>query len=448
MAGCATTRPESGVATMKRSERIEVFAHTARTRSESFPTDTGVLGRLRAAGRAAFSAAELPTPKTEAWKYSRIGPLLEQGLLDRAPAGAVAAVVPIPGLAAQSMVILDGVPQPLPAFTPGVSVTSFAALTDAEAVVVEAHLGRLAAAPERPFVALNAALLEDGLVIRVAPGADAALPIELVIAQSDSSTPRGVHPRVLILVGQGARATLIERHLGTAMAFTNSVVEVVLEDGAQLDHLRLALDAGQGRWLNALDVELGRNARYNLWQAQLGAAFRRNEIRIGLAGEGAEVTVAGAGLTRNNDHLDNQLCLEHRVPRGTSKQLFRNIAGETSRGILNGRIHIHRGAQKTDAQLQTKSLLLSSRAEIDVKPELEIYADDVKCAHGATLGQLDANALFYLRSRGLDATAARTLLSFAFLAEVVDGFPVDAVRAALRPALAQAFAEPAEEAIR
>jgi len=431
--------------TMKRSERIEVFARTARTRSENFPADTGVLGRLRAAGRAAFSAAELPNPKTEAWKYSRIGPLLEQGLLDRAPAGAAATARPIPGLDVQSIAILDGIPQPLPAFTPGVSVTSFAALSGTEVAAVETHLGRLAAVSERPFVALNAALLEDGLLIQVAPGVDVALPIELLLAQSDGAAPRGVHPRVLVIVGQGARATLIERHLGAAMAFTNSVVEVVLADGAQLDHLRLALDAGRGRWLSALDVELGRAARYHLWQAQLGAAFRRNEIRIRLAGEGAEVTVSGAGLTRNNAHLDNQLCVEHRVPRGTSTQVFRNIAGETSRGILNGRIHIHRGAQKTDAQLHTKSLLLSSHAEIDVKPELEIYADDVKCAHGATLGQLDANALFYLRSRGLDETAARTLLSFAFLAEVVDGFPVDAVREALRPALAQAFAAPAEE---
>lgn len=431
--------------TMKRSERIEVFARTARTRSENFPADTGVLGRLRAAGRAAFSAAELPNPKTESWKYSRIGPLLEQGLLDRAPDGATPAPAPIPGLDTQPIVILDGVPQTLPAAVPGIAVTAFSALTGAQAAAVETHLGRLAAVSERSFVALNAALLDDGLVIQVAPGVDVALPIELLLAQSDSSTPRGAHPRVLVILGQGARATLIERHVGTAMVFTNSVVEVVLADGAQLDHLRLALDAGRGRWLSALDVELGRAARYHLWQAQQGAAFRRNEIRIRLAGEGAEVTVSGAGLTRNSDHLDNQLCLEHRVPRGTSKQVFRNIAGETSRGILNGRIHIHRGAQKTDAQLHTKSLLLSSRAEIDVKPELEIYADDVKCAHGATLGQLDANALFYLRSRGLDETAARTMLSFAFLAEVVDGFPVEAVRDALRPALAQAFAAPAVE---
>jgi Fe-S cluster assembly protein SufD len=431
--------------TMKRSERIEVFARTARKRSENFPADTGVLGRLRAAGRAAFSAAELPNPKTESWKYSRIGPLLEQGLLDRAPAGAAATAKPIPGLDVQSIAIIDGIPQSLLAAVPGIAVTAFSALTGAQAVAVETHLGRLAAVSERPFVALNAALLEDGLVIQVASGADVALPIELLLAQSDGGAPRGVHPRVLVIVGQGARATLIERHLGAAMAFTNSVVEVVLADGAQLDHLRLALDAGRGRWLSALDVELGRAARYHLWQAQLGAAFRRNEIRIQLAGEGAEVTVSGAGLTRNNAHLDNQLCLEHLVPRGTSTQVFRNIAGETSRGILNGRIHIHRGAQKTDAQLHTKSLLLSRRAEIDVKPELEIYTDDVKCAHGATLGQLDANALFYLRSRGLDETAARTMLSFAFLAEVVDSFPVSAVREALRPALAQAFAAPAEE---
>ena len=444
MGGCVKTmRPEVQAVAMRRGARLEVFARSATDRIAQTCPVPGVLGRLRAAGAASFNAAQLPHAKTESWKYSRIGPLLEQGLLDRAPGAGDFAAAPIPGLEALSLLVLDGVPQKPPARVPGVSVTAFSALNDMQAAAAGKHLGRLAAMDARPFVALNAALLEDGLLIEVAPGAEVALPIELLLAQSAGAAPHGAHPRILMILGRGARATMVERHLGAGMVFTNSVVEIVLEEGAQLDHLRLGLAAGQGRWLGALDVELGRDARYNLWQAQRGAVLRRNEVGIRLAGEGAEVTVGGAGLTRNDEHLDNQFCVEHQTPRGTSRQVFRSIAGEASRGILNGRIHIHRGAQKTDAQLHTKNLLLSDRAEIDVKPELEIYADDVKCAHGATLGQLDANALFYLRSRGVDEDAARAMLSFAFLAEIVDAFPVAAVRDALRPALAEAFAAPA-----
>lgn len=443
MAGSVKTmRPEAKAVATTRGERLELFARSASDRVANARPVPGVLGRLRAAGAASFNAAQLPHAKTESWKYSRIGPLLEQGLLDRAPGAGDFAASSIPGLDALSLRVLDGVPQTLPAAVPGVFVTAFSALNEIQTAAALKHLGRLAAVDARPFVALNAALLEDGLLIEVAPGADVALPIELLLAQSDSAAPHGAHPRVLLILGRGARATLIERHLGTGMVFTNSVVEIVLEAGAQLDHLRLALATGSGRWLGALDVELGRDARYNLWQVQRGAVLRRNEVGIRLAGEGAEVTVGGAGLTRNDEHLDNQFCVAHQTPRGTSRQVFRNIAGEGSRSILNGRIHIHPGAQKTDAQLHTKNLLLSDRAEIDVKPELEIYADDVKCAHGATLGQLDANALFYLRSRGVDEAAARAMLSFAFLAEIVAALPVAAVRDALRPALAESFAAP------
>src|SRR5690606_25656704 len=160
--------------------------------------------------------------------------------------------------------------------------------------------------------------------------------------------PRGAHPRVLVVLEPGARATLVERHLGRSLALTNAVVEIAVAQGARLDHLRLATDAGAGRWLGALEVEVGRDAGYDLSLIDLGAAFRRNEIGIHLAGPGAEAEVRGAGLTRDGRHLDHQMNLEHHSPQARSRQHFRLIAGETSRAVLNGRIHIERGAGRTD----------------------------------------------------------------------------------------------------
>lgn len=435
----------TGTRARLRAQGSEIFREQARRRIAAQTPAAGLLQELRAAGAAAFAASELPTSKTESWKYSRIGPLLEDGLLDRAAPG-TAHIESIPGLDAQRLVILDGVPQPLSGpLAAGLSVTPFSLLSGSRLVAAQAHLGRIATTSGRPFVALNGALVEDGLLIQVAAGARIDRPIELVIAQSVDATARGAHPRVLVVLEEGARATLVERQVGGAPMFTNAVVEIALAAGARLDHLHLATAAGAGRWLGALAVAVGRDAGYDLSLVERGAAFRRNEIDIRLTGPGAEVAVRGAGLTRGAGHLDHQMNLEHAAPRCSSRQQFRLIAGETSRAILNGRIHIHPGACKTDAELQARGLLLTRGAEIDLKPELEIYADDVKCAHGATLGQLDAGALFYLRSRGIDEASARALLSFAFLGEIIEALPLAAVRESIRPALHAAFVASAEE---
>ncbi|MCC5886601.1 MAG: SufD family Fe-S cluster assembly protein, partial [Gammaproteobacteria bacterium] len=230
--------------------------------------------------------------------------------------------------------------------------------------------------------------------------------------------------------------------LGQAQVFTNAVIEVRIGAAAQLAHMRLQLHAGAARSLTAMDVAVARDGRYDLQQALLGSIFRRNEIRIHCTEPGAEVTVGAATLTRDRNHLDTQMCLEHEAPHCTSNQVFRALAGERSKTVLNGRIHIHPDAQKTSAELSSRNLLLSHDAEIDAKPELEIYADDVKCAHGATIGRLDEKSLFYLRSRGVKEDAARLMLSFAFLAGVVDAFPLETVRDAVRPALEAAFMAP------
>ncbi len=430
----------------KLEQRLDDFTRRARERTDALPAAAlPALAALREAGRKTFATTPLPGPKTESWKYSRVGPLLEEGLLDRPQAQAAAPeIAGIAGLDAGRILIIDGSVRELPAALDGVTVTRFSEAGTEAAATLTSALGQLADMSERPFVALNAGLVEDGVLIHVGRDVQAGA-LELVITQSAEAGPHGAHPRVLVVLESGAALTLLERHLGTRSVFTNSVIEVRIGDAARLEHMRLQLDAGAARSLTALDVGVGRNARYDLQQALAGSAFRRNEIRIRCEAPGGEVRVGGATLTRNRSHLDTQMCLEHIAPHCSSDQVFRALAGERSKTVLNGRIHIHPGAQKTAAELSSRNLLLSHDAEIDTKPELEIYADDVKCAHGATVGRLDERALFYLRSRGVAEAQARMLLSFAFLAAVVDAFPVAAVRDAVRPVLEAAFVAPAEE---
>ena len=386
----------------------------------------------QARGRAgdALPAIELPGRRSESWKYSRVGPLLEEGLLD-APDPAASFTAPAPlDPDALRFVVVDGVLRETPELPDGLELECAPAAAGDD---------------ERPFVALNGALADGAVVLRLAAGVRLERPIEIVLLHNDAGRSCGAQPRLVLELGAGAEANLVERQIGTAMVFTNSVIRARLAAGARLLHHRLGLAAGAGRWLTALDVRLARDAHYGLHQALAGSAFRRSEIRLFLDEPGAHVEVGGATLTRGRGHLDTQMCLEHAAPHCTSNQVFRGLAGEKSRTILNGRIHIHRDAQKTAAELSTKNLLLSAEAEIDAKPELEIYADDVTCAHGATVGQLDPVSLFYLRSRGIDETRARTMLSFAFLADVIADFPLEAVRDAARRELEAAFAAPAEQ---
>ena len=433
----------------KLETRIAEFAEQARALLAAEQVTAGPLAGLRRQGREAFARTSLPGPKTESWKYTRVGPLLEQGFLDQPVSDPTAAeIAVIEGLDALRITIVDGQPRALPATLPeGLQVVPFSQAQGAQAQALEQYLGQLADVDTRPFVALNGALASDGVLVHVTAGTTGLPPVELVIAQSEAAAPHGAHPRVLVLVESGAELMLLERHLGSAAVLTNLVMEVQVAASARLSHMRLQLAAGEARSLSALDVHVQRDGHYALHQVQTGARLRRNEIRLQALESGAEIQVGGASLTRGRQHLDNQMCIDHVAPHCSSNQVFRALAGDQSRTILNGRIHIYPKAQHTAAELNTGNLLLSAEAEIDAKPELEIYADDVTCAHGATIGQLDETALFYLRSRGLSEVAARTRLSFAFLTAVVDAFPAPSVQAFVRPELEAAFRRPAGEEV-
>ena len=406
------------------------FLEGARAAQAALPEGTGGLTELRAAGLAALETATWPTPKTESWKYSRLTKLLAPALL--APAAFEEAAVEDDGLAAAlgavHLPFFGGRLVSSPALPEGVTLTALSASS------APAPSGALDA-----FRALNAALAPEAYVLEVGEGIDVALPLLLVCLAGSSAAGAGNFARLTVRLHPHSRLRLVERQLGEAEAFHSLVLDVELGTGAQLSLSRLGLAGGEGRWLSQVRGTIGDNARFELLQAQGGSAFRRHEIALDLRGPGAEAAVLGASLTDGASHLDTQMAINHCAPQGTSRQTFRALAAGTSKTSLNGRIHIEPGAQKTDGSFQSRNLLLSRQAELNAKPELEIYADDVVCAHGATIGELDSKAVFYLRSRGLSEQAARGALSYAHLAEVLDGVASEPLREYLADHFRAAF---------
>ena len=404
------------------------FLAAAQEAQANLPTAKGGLAALRTAGLATLETAAWPSAKTERWKYSRLTKLLDPAFVS-APAEAS---VEIPAAqpeeifgacvlrAAGGRVVLQ---EALPGGVTLQAVSALEACPDALMPSGEA------------FNALNAAMAPEAYVLTVAPGARIEQPLLLELAQGGP----GASLRMAVRLGEGSSLTLLERQSGEDHAFFSTVGNLTLEAGAQLIHQRLGLAGGEGRWLSQHVVTVGSQAHYGLLLAQGGAAFRRNELTIDLRGHGATVAVAGASLTDGAQHLDTQLAMKHCEPNGASTQRFRALAAGQSKTTLNGRIHILPQAQKSDAAFNVRSLLLSRGAELNAKPELEIYADDVACAHGATVGELDATSVFYLRSRGLTEQAARAALAYAHLATVIEGVENESLASYLSNAFKAAF---------
>ena len=413
------------------------FLAAAQEAQETLPVATGGLAALRAAGLAALETAAWPTAKTERWKYSRLTKLLDPAFVSASADG------------------LGGSPPALPEDTFGACVlcaSSGRVVPESalpEGVTLQA-VSALQACPEalqlsgEAFDALNAAMAPEAYVLTVAPGIRVAQPLLLELAQGAP----GSFLRIAVHLGEGSALTLLERQSGEDHALFSTASNLTLEAGAQLNHQRLGLPGGEGRWLSQHAVTGGPQAHYGLLLAQGGAAFRRTELSIDLRGAGATVAVAGASLTDGAQHLDTQLAMNHCEPQGTSTQRFRALAAGQSKTTLNGGIHILPQAQKSDAAFNVRSLLLSRGAELNAKPELEIYADDVACAHGATIGELDATSVFYLRSRGLTEQAARAALAYAHLATVIEAVEDERLAtylsAAFKAAFDQAFAQAGE----
>ncbi len=384
---------------------------------------------LRASGARRFTALGLPTRKVEDWKYTDLGALSAAPYAAAGgPRGDVAPGTPH----ACRAVFVNGRLDPgrssfggLPA---GVEVVPLSRALAEGNDDVRQHLGRIAALGRKHFVALNTAWLADGLVVRVADGTVVEEPLEIVLAGAPGGIRSAWHPRNLVLMGRDASLTLVERHGGDGDYLANLVEEIALGPGARLDHYRLQDDGPEAVAIATTEVEVAGGARYESFVLSTGAAVARNQIAVTLKDRGASTRLDGVYLGRRRQQLDNATLIDHAAPGCTSSEAYRGVLDDRAKGVFLGRIVVRKHAALSDSHQSNRALLLSGRAEVDARPELEIYADDVTCGHGATVGELDPDALFYLRSRGIALEGARSLLVEAFVADALGSIASCAVR--------------------
>jgi Fe-S cluster assembly protein SufD len=290
--------------------------------------------------------------------------------------------------------------------------------------LVESNFGRFAPYKTDAFVALNTNFFEDGAWIHVSN--DAAAPIHLLHVATRREKPSAIYPRCLVVVESSCRATLVEEYVSLegGIYMTNAVTEAVLSDNARLHHVRVQREDNSAFHIGHCSVRSGRDSVYSATSIALGARLSRHAVHVTQQGEGAEIHLDGLALIAGRQIADTHTLIDHAVPRGRSVQLHKCIADGSAHAIFSGRIIVHEGAAGTDSAQSSRNLLLSDKAHIDTQPQLEIFNDDVSCKHGATIGQIDADALFFLKSRGLDEARARNLLTHAFAAEIIDKIPV------------------------
>ena len=319
----------------------------------------------------------------------------------------------------------------------GVRVTSLSAMLQEDSAAVRNHLHGVRRYRESVFDSLNLALTADGAVIEVSDRTVLDRPIQLVFLNDAPSGPFMVHPRVLVLAGRDTQVSIIESHLGITEGtyFSNPVTEIVASENATVDYYKVQQEGINAYHIGSVDAYQSRCASVRTGIITLGGKLVRNDTRAQLAGEGGYAELNGLYLVSGNRHVDNFTTIEHAQPHCSSRELYKGILSERSRGVFRGRIVVAEGAQQTDSKQTNNNLLLSDDAQINTKPQLEIYADDVKCTHGATIGQVDGEAMFYLRARGIGAEAARGMLIYAFASEVVNEVRLPALRKQLDTSL-------------
>lgn len=396
------------------------------------------LDGLRREGLDRFSGLGFPTPRTEAWKYTNLRDLTRTAFVPAAAKPAIGldllpTVVP-PGESPHRLVFVDGQLRAdlcsVADLPEGVVLSGLAAALERHPDLVATHLGQVNPEDGGPMHALNTAFLADGLVLALEPGVRLERVVEAVFVGVGADRPTMHHPRILIVAGNGSEATVVEHHvgLGTGTYFSNVVTEIVAGDGARLHHYKIQAEGAEAFHVSTLLARLDAGASYDNFVLTMGGRLSRNELRPVLAGSGVECRLSGAYMVTGTQHADTTTVIDHAQPRCTSREVYKGVIDGAARAVFQGKIVVRPDAQKTDGYQLNRALLLSDAAEIDSKPELEIHADDVKCSHGATAGELDEDQLFYLRARGIDAVSARNLLVEAFLLEALDEIRVETVR--------------------
>lgn len=405
----------------------------------------GWLRERRQGALDAFLRRGFPTTRDELWRTTSVAPIAraafrraDDALAARVPAALLERLGFAGAFRGREIVFVNG--RFAPALSSldalrGVSVRSLREALAAEPERLEAHLGALVPALEtHPFAALNTALFEDGALVEIEAGSVVAEPIHLLyVALPGDDGPSVAYPRTLVLAGRASQSRLVETYGGHPgeRAFTDAVTEIVLEDGARVDHTKLQRESDAAFHVALLAVRQGRDTRFVDHSICVGGALARNDVDALLAGEGAECVLDGLFLADGAQHMDTHTRIDHAVPHGKSRELYKGVLGGRSRGVFHGLVVVREAAQKSDALQSNRNLLLSADALVNSTPQLEIRADDVKCKHGSTTGQLDPQALFYMRSRGLGEEAARALLTYAFASEIVQRIEVEPVRSRL-----------------
>jgi Fe-S cluster assembly protein SufD len=397
------------------------------------------LEKLRGDGFARFCEVGFPTTHVEDWRFTNVAAIAQTPFALASadqPPPAKAHVEPfcLRGAAAR-LVFVDGYfaaelssGGTLPT---GVELDSLARRISEAPQEIEPHLGRYLHTRRDPFAALNTAFLGDGAFVRLRRGTVLEAPLQLLFLSTSQTAPTVTHPRNLIVAEDQTQATIVEDYvsLGDAVGFCNAVTELVAGEDAVISHCLIERENKRSFNVSTLRMQQGRASNLASHSVLAGGALVRNNVHPVLAGEGAECLINGLFIGNGRQHLDNYMLVEHASPHCSSRQFYNGILDGQAHGVFHGRIIVHQDAQKTDAKQTNRNLLLSDQAQMDTKPQLEIFADDVKCTHGATIGQIEENALFYLRSRGIEEGPARRLLLLAFASEFLERLQPGAARA-------------------
>ena len=401
---------------------------------EQGPPQPRWLVQARESALAKFERLGFPTTKLEQWRFTSIAPIAERTFVLGDAAGApddAALTRPLSAPAAHA-VCVNGRFSPrlsdLGILPEGVQISSLDAALASAPELIEPYLDKLTPTQTSAFTSLNSAFLRDGIVIFLAKGVVVERPIEVTFASLAGKGATIVHPRLLVVAGEASQMTVLERYVGEGAAFTNAVGEVWLGANAVIDHYKLQEEPAGAFHIASMFMHAGRAGNFSSHSLTFGGGLVRNEVMATLDGEGNDCTLNGLYVGRDTQLVDNHTTIDHARAHCSSHEVYKGILAERSRAVFNGKIIVRPDAQKTDAKQTNKALLLSDDAVIDTKPELEIFANDVKCTHGAAVGQLDETAMFYLRSRGLGVAEARAMLVRAFAGDILNRVKIEPVR--------------------
>ncbi len=397
------------------------------------------LPSLRSSAIERFSALGFPTRKNEDWHFTSVAPIADREFQIAPPAPRRVEASDLAPFSFghpewPTLVFVDGrfdaALSRVAELPRGLFVMNLKRAWSEASVLLEQHLTKVAAFENDAFTALNTAFMSDGAVVHLAADAQIETPVHVMFVSTGITDSLVTYPRNLIVAERNSKATVLESYvpLGDAAYFTNAVSELVLRSGATLNHIKLQRESEKAFHVGNVQVTQERDSHMLSFSFATGAALSRTNVHTSLAGEGCGATLDGLYMVDGEQHVDHQTLVEHIEPNTFSRELYKGILDGASHGVFNGRVYVHSEAQKTDGKQQNNNLLLSDRAQIDAKPQLEIFADDVRCTHGATVGRLDEVALFYMKSRGIAADRARELLTYAFAADVLENIEIPAIR--------------------